>query len=384
MRFISADTIYPISEAPIKNGVIVLNDKQEIVDVLKDYSLVEPGNVKYVEGSICPGFINTHCHTELSHLHSQILQHTGLVDFVQQVVKHRNQFSKTQIFNSIASANNTMLNNGIVAVGDICNTNDSIEVKKNSKLYYHNFIELIGFNPVFANDIFNKGITLHDEFIRNKLNASLSVHSPYSVSKKLIQLIAMHEKSKISCMHNQESEAENNFFITASGDLLKLYKNFGIDITHHKPTGKTSFSSVFNNFNSIGKMGLIHNTFMNEEDLSLTDSLFTEFFFCICLNANLFIENKLPNLDLIKSKNRKICIGTDSLASNHELCVLSELKTIQTHFKSFELHEILTWATLNGAEFLGIDNRFGSLKKGKKPGLVFFDEKEMKVKQVLV
>jgi cytosine/adenosine deaminase-related metal-dependent hydrolase len=384
MLYVSADTIYPINQSPIKNGIIVLNENNIILDILKDGSVIEKGKIKHYDGSICPGFVNTHCHTELSHLHSQIPQHTGLVEFVQQIVKYRNQFSKTKILNSIESTNNIMLNNGIVAVGDICNTDDSIEVKKNSKLYYHNFIELIGFNPSSANDIFDKGKILLDKFLENNLIASFSAHAPYSVSDKLMQLIALHEKDKISCMHNQESEAENDFFITASGDLLKLYKNFGIDITQHKPTGKTSFSSVLKYFNGVGKMGLIHNTFMNEEDFLLADSSLTQFFFCICINANLFIENRMPNLNLIKSKNQKICIGTDSLASNNELSILSELKTIQTQFKKFELNELLKWATLNGAEFLGIENKFGSLQIGKKPGLVVFDEKEMKVKKVLV
>jgi cytosine/adenosine deaminase-related metal-dependent hydrolase len=384
MLYVSADTIYPISEAPIKNGIIVLNEKKEIVDLLKDDSIIDKAKVKRFEGSICPGFINTHCHTELSHLHCQITQHTGLVEFVQQVVKHRNQFSENEILNAIEIADKTMLKNGIVAVGDICNTNDSIEVKKNSKIYYHNFIELIGFNPSSANDIFNKGKTVLDEFIFNKLKSSFSAHAPYSVSKKLMQLIALYEKGKISCMHNQESEAENDFFITASGDFLNLYSNFGIDISHHHASGKTSLASTILNLEGIAKIGLVHNTFVMEEDINFIENLLPIFYFCTCANANLFIENKLPDLNLIKRKNQKICIGTDSLASNHELSILSEVKTIQTHFKSFELHEILKWATLNGAEFLGIEHQFGSIEKGKKPGLVVFDEKEMKVNQVLI
>jgi imidazolonepropionase-like amidohydrolase len=47
------------------------------------------------------------------------------------------------------------------------------------------------------------------------------------------------------------------------------------------------------------------------------------------------------------------------------------------------LDDALKWATLNGAEFLGIQNRFGSIEIGKNPGLVVFDEKEFKVKDVL-
>jgi cytosine/adenosine deaminase-related metal-dependent hydrolase len=383
VRYISADIIYPINDAPILNGVIVLNSANEIVDVLKDYSGLDSNNINFIRGSVCPGFINTHCHTELSHLINKIPKHTGLVEFVQQIVKLRSQFSRPEILNAIECADRDMLKNGIVAVGDICNSTDSIEIKKQSKVHYHNFIELIGFNPESASTIFNNGKMLLDAFLENNLTASFSPHAPYSVSNKLMQLIADHESNKTTCIHNQESEAENIFFKFAEGEFLQLYKNFGIDISFHHATGKTSISNYVANLNQVSKIGLVHNTYINKEDLELITQLTPQFYFCSCTKANLFIENKLPPLDLIRNQNKKICLGTDSLASNNELNILSEISTILSNFKSFSLDEVLKWATLNGAEFLGIDNKFGSIEKGKKPGLVFFNENDFKINQVI-
>ena len=34
----------------------------------------------------------------------------------------------------------------------------------------------------------------------------------------------------------------------------------------------------------------------------------------------------------------------------------------------------MRWATLNGAQFLGIDNKFGTIEKGKKPGINLISE----------
>ncbi len=34
----------------------------------------------------------------------------------------------------------------------------------------------------------------------------------------------------------------------------------------------------------------------------------------------------------------------------------------------------LEWATLNGAEFLGIDDQFGSLKKNTSPGIFLIED----------
>ena len=34
------------------------------------------------------------------------------------------------------------------------------------------------------------------------------------------------------------------------------------------------------------------------------------------------------------------------------------------------MQELLTWACLNGARFLGLQDRIGTLEPGKKPGVV--------------
>ena len=47
--------------------------------------------------------------------------------------------------------------------------------------------------------------------------------------------------------------------------------------------------------------------------------------------------------------------------------------------KTIKLEDVLKWATLNGADFLGISNQFGTLEIGKKPGLVCFNENDFSV-----
>jgi imidazolonepropionase-like amidohydrolase len=49
--------------------------------------------------------------------------------------------------------------------------------------------------------------------------------------------------------------------------------------------------------------------------------------------------------------------------------VLEELKTINRKFPEIPLQELISWATINGAEALGISDRFGSIEPGKSPGI---------------
>jgi cytosine/adenosine deaminase-related metal-dependent hydrolase len=77
-------------------------------------------DVEEMEGLLCPGFINTHCHLELSHMKGRIPEKTGLVDFVFKVVTERHH-GEEEILQAIAEAEEEMIGSGIVAVGDICN-----------------------------------------------------------------------------------------------------------------------------------------------------------------------------------------------------------------------------------------------------------------------
>src|SRR4029078_1276708 len=85
-----------------------------------------------------------------------------------------------------------------------------------------------------------------------------------------------------------------------------------------------------------------------------------EIFWCLCPNANLYIENALPPIELFRQNNCNIVLGTDSYSSNTSLNILDELKTLQKNFPSIAFEEMLPWATSNGAKALGIASKFGS------------------------
>ncbi len=65
----------------------------------------------------------------------------------------------------------------------------------------------------------------------------------------------------------------------------------------------------------------------------------------------------------------KIALGTDSLASNNQLNILEEMKTISHIYPEIPLKELVSWATMNGSRALNISDRFGQLEPGKTPGI---------------
>ena len=394
MQKITADIVYPITSSAISNGLILTDDAGKIKDILSpnhpEYaSAIE--NAQTYKGIICPGFVNTHCHIELSHLRGKVNEHLGLNGFITQLQKIRNS-SDDEILQAISDAENEMIQNGIVAVGDICNGINSLQQKQKGNLYYHSFIELFGFDETKADEIFVRGKAVFNSFSESSLSASITAHAPYSTSKKLMQLIARHcyINKKAMSIHNQESEEENKLFFSKTGKMVEMLTNFGFDLSNWKAIGKSSLPSYMNDVQTKQNILLVHNTFTSQQDIEWAathiDNAAKNLFWCFCPNANLYIENRLPDCMNFVNAQQQITLGTDSLASNHQLSIWEEIKTITTHFPSIALETLLQWATQNGANYLGIENKFGSLEKGKTPGLNLIEnmgEKNASVKKIM-
>jgi len=382
MRKISADYIFLGSLPPIKKGVVILNGNGLVLEVLnpkKDEINWE--EVEQYNGIICPGFINTHCHLELSYLKGKIKEGTHLHGFIKEINSVRNNFVEEERQEAISKAEIEMLNNGIVAVGDISNGGSTFEIKEQNKIKYHTFIEVFGSDPNIATSAYNHSENLFNNYY-NSNRVSITPHATYSVSDNLVNLIDKHCKktNNLISIHNQETKSENKFFKKGAGKMFELLE---IDKKHngkYKSTGKNALPSFLGKFNTLNKILLVHNTFTSKKDIEWANNYSKNIYWCFCPNANLYIENALPNFDLFI--NEQCTIGTDSLASNNSLSILDELKTISKNYPNIPLQTLIKWATFNGAAFLNF-KQLGSIGKGKKPGINLIeniDLEEMKLK----
>ena len=365
MKKISADYIFPGNDAPIKNGIVVVGLDGGVLDVLNpEKEAINWDEVELYEGIICPGFVNTHCHLELSYLKEKLPEKKQLPDFVKEIISIRDNFTAQERLDAIIIAEQEMINNGIVAVGDITNGNSTFKIKEKSKIRYHTFLEVFSLNPKVVDEVMDRAITLKQEY-HNQNRVSITAHAPYSMSQRLKELVNKMEEN-IFTIHNQESKSENDLFLTKSGKLYEQLASISEDIKNWIPTGKNSLPSYLSNFNANKKTLLVHNTYTSSEDIDYAKNYSNKIYWCFCPNANEYIEGVQPNYDLFL--NEKCTIGTDSLASNWSLSILDELKTISKKNTTISLETLLKWATFNGADFLGFDE-LGSIEKGKYPGL---------------
>jgi aminodeoxyfutalosine deaminase len=386
-RKFQADHLFTGYEWLSNDSVLITSAEGEIVDIVPAETAGE--GINRFSGILSPGFVNCHCHLELSHMKGIIPENTGMVDFLVRVIQQRG-FDAEIIKKAIEEAENSMLQNGIVAVGDICNTANTVEQKKAGRLLYHNFIETMGFIESTAMQRFEASRTVYDQFARlyrtPAESNSIVPHAPYSVSPALFQLITRFPGNHLLTIHSQESAAEREFIEKGAGDFHRLYQALGIDISFYKPAEQRSMAAWLSHFLPSQSLILVHNTNTNKDDLEYIAHCplpIANLFFCVCANANEYIGNPLPDIDLLRKYNAAIVVGTDSLASNHQLSVLAELQTIQNHYPHIEIKELLQWATLNGAKALELDHAVGSFETGKKPGVLIVKDDLSKVERIL-
>ena len=374
MRKISAHLILDGKGKCYPKGVLTLDDSGTILNIEETYGdLGESAEVSFYSGMIVPGFVNAHCHLELSHLHHAFPSGEGLISFLKRVVESRATDLKL-VQKAAEIADLLMYKNGIVAVGDISNGPATFGIKKGSQLDYLTFVEALGFSPERAAQAFvwSKDCVMQAKELG--LSSSLVPHAPYSVSVPLFEAIAQEAiaTGMPLTMHSQETPEEDELFQTGEGEFQHhLRDNLRIDTSFFHPSGKKALQSTLGYFPAQNNLLLVHNLFTQQSDIDFIMGARnrSSTWFVLCPGSNLYLQNRLPDFNLFRSNQLQICLGTDSLASNTQLSILEEMKIIQLADASIPLAELVVWSSFHGANALRISEWAGSIEVGKRPGI---------------
>ena len=354
----------------LSNVVLVFDDTKLVSIAPIDQH--DSSSILHHKGLLMPGFVNTHCHLELSHLKGRVDTGTGLLPFLEKVVTLRD-VDQAQIDQAIVDGDREMYEGGIVAVGDICNKIDTASTKSNSPIRYYSFVEMFDFlQPAMTQKSFDQ---YYEVFVGQSDDGhnkkSMVPHAPYTVSPDLFAIInAANTGDRVVSIHNQETAHENAFFIDKSGGFADWYKQFGFGLEDFKVLGKSSIHYAMQHLDAKKPTLFVHNTMTTPADISAAQAWNHKVYWATCPNANLYIENMLPDYKAFIDAGAKVTIGTDSLTSNWQLNIWEEIKAIRRYASFVPLELLVQWATANGAEALGWESDLGSLTVGKTPGLV--------------
>ena len=386
MKKFAADYAFTLdgSLKPLERPLVVTDDSGNILSV-SQYSKDELSDAEYHKGILIPGMVNAHCHIELSHLKGIFRQATGMSGFINQINALRESVDEKGRAEAMKREFANFSRQGVVAVSDISNCTESFPFKKEYlghpvfPVYFRTFVELFGTEKEEAEGILEGGQRIADQATAMGLDASVTPHSCYTMSPKLLEITAKRglESGAIS-YHSQESQEEEDMIMKGSGALADNYRERGLSTP--PVTGATALEYFIDRIAEKekvkGRINLVHNVVISQRSIDRALEALESPFFTICPLSNIFIHRQLPPIDLMRRNGLKICLGTDSLSSNLILDMVREMECLQKNFPHLELGEILSWACTNGALLLGKEDTLGSLTEGKRPGIVLLENAE--------
>jgi cytosine/adenosine deaminase-related metal-dependent hydrolase len=382
MKHYSAQYIYTNAGPPLKRGIVSVKEDGTISGVEDTGGdLPEKESVEFHNGIIIPGFVNCHCHLELSNMKGLIPPKKGLAEFLKHFRTKRENGTQN-LLTSIAGADSDMYRDGVVLCADICNTRSTFDTKKKSRIKYINLLEVFGIDPEKADQRMNEIIQLSNIARDYHIPSWIVPHSAYSLSLSLFSLLRKEtESNKITSVHFMETEGEKSFLKYHDGPIMESFKESGLAVEELE-TPEDHASAVLDEITPSGNLILVHNTFTDRTTIKKVKKR-ENLFWCLCPNANLYIEDQVPPVDLLLEEKCRIVIGTDSLASNDRLNILEELKTLHRFYPWIPLQDLIGWATVNGARALGEEAQYGTIKRGKKPGLLLLQDIDLHKLQLL-
>ena len=370
MKRITAEYIYTLESEPIRNGFVEYEEDGTITAV----GQCEAGE-EVMPGAIVPGFVNAHCHVELSHLHKKFRKGTGMAGFIDQINELRDWAGREVKQQLVQEWMDKMWNDGVSAMADISNDDSSFDVKKSHKMYTRTFLEVFGSEPEMCEGVMNDVTALKAVADEAGIDAAPTPHSCYTMSPQLLSASAAAGlESGYLSYHSQESQEEEDLLISGSGAMYENRKRSGMSTP--PVTGESSLKYFLDRLADVKpapydeNILLVHNVCLQQSDIDAVKQTMNNAYFAICPLSNIFIHNALPPIDLMRKNGLAIALGTDSLSSNDDLDVMKELVCLHENFPQVPMNELFTWASRNGARFLGKDNVLGSIAAGKRPGIV--------------
>lgn len=342
-------------------SIVCLNSCGVVEDIVRCNNIDSQSGVEFYNGILIPDMVNAHAHLELSYLRGAIESGRGFAHFAESIGRVRNDFSLTERLAAADLADAKMYAQGVGAVGDICNGTTTIEIKKRSKITYSSFAELFGLATVDLSPI--EGVLA--DFRATSLPISPTPHSVYSLNKAAFgAAVAANDSSATLSIHFMESDAESELF-ARKGHLWDWYSRSGRQVDFLDEL--SIVDRIINNIPASQKVMLVHCTKASGEDLARLVAHFNKNLTCvICPASNIYIEGQTIDIEVLRRSGCRIAVGTDSLASAHNLSMIDQIKM----FENVPLVERLRWITEGGARALGLDDRLGVIEKGATTGIV--------------
>ncbi|MCT4601358.1 MAG: amidohydrolase family protein [Marinifilum sp.] len=180
MRKISANYIFPVSSAPLKNGIIVLDDDNRILEVIdtKD-NFKEIENLEFYGGVIVPGFIDAFTLLSYSNFTTKDFNECSTGDFNANLKSKVNSLQAN--LQSVQRTINHLEAFGTKAAADLFPHQDSQSKKEKSKVHFITPDENLIYQLAGSEKSHINSITLINHLIMDKYEMEVGNYNQFCI-----------------------------------------------------------------------------------------------------------------------------------------------------------------------------------------------------------
>ncbi len=207
----------------------------------------------------------------------------------------------------------------------------------------------------------HKGQQLHDHYRHHsRITTHYAPHAPYTVSDNALERIIMNaeELDVPITMHIHET----------AGETTQSVEQIGV-----RPLERLKALGLLS-----PRLIAVHMTQLTEQEIAWCADAGVHI--AHCPESNLKLASGFCPVAKLDQQGINITLGTDGAASNNDLDMFGEIrqaallaKAVAQDASAIPAHEALEMATINGAKALGLENKTGSLEKGKSADIIAVD-----------
>lgn len=361
-RTLTARWVFPVSGPPLADGVVTIAGER--------IAAVEPRGGQVIDEdlgdvAVLPGFVNAHTHLDLSGLRGQCPPSGDFTSWLRFVIAHRRALTTEQIEADIQAGLTESLRHGTTLLGDISAGGASWSILANAPLRSVVFYELLGLTKERADQSLTAARAwMESRPASDRCRPGLSPHAPYSVRTELFAQSALLAQSR-NCplsVHLTESREELELLHHHRGPFVSFLKELGV----WEPEGlAASPDHILNECDQRIPKLFVHGNYLAP---SARIPCGSTIIYCPRTHAA-FGHVPHPFRQFLE-RGVRVALGTDSLASNPDLSILSEIRHLHRQHPDMPGEILLRMGTLSGAEALGWADDTGSLEAGKSADLV--------------
>lgn len=379
-ELISGAWLYEPGRPPLVDGAVVIEDgviraqgkRRDLLRTFTGSERVFPAAV------LMPGFVNAHTHLELTHTPRWRTRFAGqpqsaesFVEWILHGISLSQTISDDERVASFREGLQQSLCSGTTTVGDILTTLALGAVYEESSLLVRAFCEVLGRTPERVAARLEQ-IQLYCQNRRDI--AGLSPHAPYTLHVDILPLIvsALQSLSGPYAVHLAETGEELRLLLDGAGDFAeRLYPAVG-----WQGAPMASGGSPLGFLQEGGLVGpqllAIHGVHLVEHEIKTLAQVGATI--CLCPRSNAFLDVGVAPVALMRAAGVKLCIGTDSLASNTSLSLWDELRYARhVYGAAVDDETLFSWATTGGATALGFEGYVGGLRPGMRADIQVVD-----------